>query len=307
MAARAGATLLDPEFVQFHPTALVSTLDPMPLLTEALRGAGAVLVDENGTRYMPGEHPDAELAPRDVVARANWRRRASGKAVFLDATHLGDSFPDRFPTVFAAAMDSGIDPRIEPMSVNATAHYHMGGIEVDENGRTSLPGLYAVGETAATRLHGANRLASNSLLEGLVFGTRAAADAQQLGDYSSELEPARVPASAFNVDDEDDATAVAALRALMWEHVGVERDATGLNAARAKLDDLLPRLERGPSARNLATVAGIVIETALDRTESRGGHFRRDFPETDPAWRRHTTYRPHQVTATTLVASAVAA
>ncbi len=300
MAARAGATLLDPEFVQFHPTALVSDLDPMPLLTEALRGAGAVLVDESGSRFMPAEHPDAELAPRDVVARANWRRRAAGKAVFLDATLIGDTFPDRFPTVFAAAMDAGIDPRIDPMPVNATAHYHMGGIEVDEHGRTSLPGLYAVGETAATRLHGANRLASNSLLEGLVFGARAAADAGELGDHRSELEPAVVPASAFNVSDEDDAAAVAGLRALMWEHVGVERDAGGLERARTELAALLPRLEEGPTARNLATVAGVAIATALARTESRGGHYRSDFPETDPAWRRHTTYRLQPIADTTL-------
>jgi len=307
MAARAGATLLDPEFVQFHPTALVTTLDPMPLLTEALRGAGAVLVDENSTRFMPNEHPHAELAPRDVVARANWRRRAAGTAVYLDATHLGDSFPDRFPTVFAAAMDAGIDPRIDPMPVNATAHYHMGGIEVDENGRTSLPGLYAVGETAATRLHGANRLASNSLLEGLVFGARAAADARQLADHTAEFEPARVAESALNVAADDDAAAVASLRALMWEHVGVERDAAGLETARTKLADLLPRLEMGPSARNLATVAGVVIETALARTESRGGHYRSDFPETDPTWRRHTTYRPAREATTTLERAVVAA
>jgi L-aspartate oxidase len=307
MAARAGATLLDPEFVQFHPTALVSPLDPMPLLTEALRGAGAVLVDEDGIRYMPGEHPDADLAPRDVVARANWRRRASGNAVFLDATLVGDGFPERFPTVFATAMDAGIDPRTEPMPVNATAHYHMGGIEVDEHGRTSLPGLYAVGETAATRLHGANRLASNSLLEGLVFGARAAADALRHAGDGLELEPAMVPLSACKVAVEDDAAAVATLRALMWEHVGVERDATGLLAARTDLADLVPRLERGPSARNLATVAHVVIEAALQRTESRGGHYRADFPETDPAWRRHTTYRLSPVGKTTLGRAMVAA
>ncbi len=306
MAGRAGATLLDPEFVQFHPTALVSPLDPMPLLTEALRGAGAVLVDESGNRYMMGEHPDAELAPRDVVARANWRRRAAGTAVFLDATHLGDGFPGRFPTVFAAAMDAGINPRREAMPVNAAAHYHMGGIQVDEHGRTSLPGLYAIGETAATRLHGANRLASNSLLEGLVFGARAAADAARRGDFVG-FEPAMVPLSALNVDDADDAAAVTALRQLMWDNVGVERDASGLLAARARLATLLPRLERGPSARNLATVSGVVIAAALQRTESRGGHYRSDFPNRDPARRHHTTYRPIPAATTTLQAATVAA
>ncbi len=306
MAARAGATLLDPEFVQFHPTALVSPLDPMPLLTEALRGAGAVLVDESGNRYMTGEHRDAELAPRDVVARANWRRRAAGTAVFLDATHLGESFPDRFPTVFAAAMDAGIDPRSEAMPVNAAAHYHMGGIQVDEDGRTSLPGLYAIGETAATRLHGANRLASNSLLEGLVFGARAAADAPRRGAIVG-FEPAIVPLSAHTVDDADDAAAVTALRQLMWDNVGVARDASGLLAARARLATLLPRLERGPSARNLATVAGVVIAAALRRTESRGGHYRADFPNRDPAWRHHTTFRPIPAATTTLPGATVAA
>lgn len=307
MAARAGANLLDPEFVQFHPTALVSPLDPMPLLTEALRGAGAVLIDESGTRYMLDEHPDAELAPRDVVARANWRRRAAGTAVFLDATHLEDSFPACFPTVFASAMDAGIDPRVDVMPVNAAAHYHMGGIEVDENGQTSLPGLYAVGETAATRLHGANRLASNSLLEGLVFGARAAADAQRHSDFAAESPAATVPSSALNVDDADDAVAVADLRALMWAHVGVERDAAGLLSARAKLADLVPRLVRGPSARNLARVAEVVIDAALQRTESRGGHYRSDFPRADPAWRHHTDYHPQRETEMPLQPSALAA
>jgi L-aspartate oxidase len=201
MAARAGALLVDLEFVQFHPTALAPSpvpgplapkpvlgLDtsagpaafpgaPLPLLTEALRGEGAVLIDDEGTRFMNGEHPDRELAPRDVVARAIWKRLQAGRKVFLDArAAVGERFPQRFPTVFALCRQHGVDPRVEPMPVVPAAHYHMGGVAVDASGRTSLPGLWACGEVAATGAHGANRLASNSLLEALVFGARVAAD-----------------------------------------------------------------------------------------------------------------------------------
>jgi L-aspartate oxidase len=178
MAARAGARLADLEFVQFHPTALaVAGGGRLPLLTEALRGEGAVLVDGAGRRFMLEEHPLAELAPRDVVARAIHRRLAAGEGVFLDArVAIGDRFPERFPTVFQAARDAGLDPRREPLPVVPAAHYHMGGVVTDERGRTSLPGLWACGETAATGVHGANRLASNSLLEALVFGARVAGD-----------------------------------------------------------------------------------------------------------------------------------
>ncbi len=173
MGARAGAGLADLEFVQFHPTALDTGRDPMPLLTEALRGEGAVLVDGSGERFMVGEHPDAELAPRDVVARAIYRRRQAGSPVYLDATPVGGSFPDRFPTVFELCMEDGIDPRREPVPVAPAAHYHMGGVAADLDGRSSLPGLWAVGEVARSGVHGANRLASNSLLEATVFGERA--------------------------------------------------------------------------------------------------------------------------------------
>jgi L-aspartate oxidase len=291
MAARAGAQLLDPEFVQFHPTALDSPLDPMPLLTEALRGAGAVLVDGRGERFMLREHPDAELAPRDVVARANWARRDAGDDVYLDATHLGATFPDRFPTVFAAAIEAGIDPRSERLPVSPAAHYHMGGIAVDANGRSSLPGLYAVGETAATKLHGANRLASNSLLEGLVFGERVAQDARRLTDSADTSAPLTVPHTALSVESDDEA-AMAALRTMMWDNVGVVRSAGGLDHGRTTLRHLAPRLETGPTARNLGVVAGVVIETATARIESRGGHFRSDYPDLDETWARHTTVTP---------------
>ncbi len=292
MAIRTGLRIVDPEFVQFHPTALDSPVDPMPLLTEALRGAGAVLVDESGRRFMVGEHPDAELAPRDIVARANWHRRNQGSSVFLDATHLGATFPDRFPTVFASAMEAGIDPRTDLLPVSPAAHYHMGGIAVDSNGRTSRPGLYAVGETAATRLHGANRLASNSLLEGLVFGARVAADARDLHESMDSGAPLVVPQSTFDVDSQDDAETMTALRTTMWNHVGVVRNATGLDQAAATLECLAPRTGVGPISRNLATVANAVVGAAKARTESRGGHFRSDYPSLDSTWHRHTEIMP---------------
>ncbi|HEY2739625.1 MAG TPA: L-aspartate oxidase, partial [Thermoanaerobaculia bacterium] len=181
MAARAGARLADVEFVQFHPTALAAGDDlsgePLPLLTEALRGEGAVLLDGEGRRFMLSEHPDAELAPRDVVARAIWKRLVAGDRIVLDTREaVGESFPEHFPRVFELCQEHGLDPRVEPMPVAPAAHYHMGGIWVDANGRTTLPGLWACGEVTATGAHGANRLASNSLLEALVFGARVADD-----------------------------------------------------------------------------------------------------------------------------------
>ncbi len=177
LAWRAGARLVDLEFVQFHPTALDVGADPMPLLTEALRGAGATLVDEEGRRLLVDAGPQAELLPRDVVARALWSALASGRRALLDAREaVGESFPERFPTVFESCRRHGLDPRLEPIPVAPAAHYHMGGVDVDLDGRTSVPGLWAAGEVACTGVHGANRLASNSLLEALVFGARVAGE-----------------------------------------------------------------------------------------------------------------------------------
>jgi len=290
VAARAGARLVDLEFVQFHPTALAAGADPMPLLTEALRGEGAVLIDELGERFMPAEHPDAELAPRDVVARAIWRRLAAGGRVFLDAREaVGERFPERFPTVFGLCQESGLDPRVEPIPVAPAAHYHMGGIAVDAHGRTSLPGLWACGEVAATGAHGANRLASNSLLEALVFGARVAED------LAADLSRARpLPATGATApapvlaDPEADAALALAVRTLMWEQVGVVRDGRGLTAAVAALDRLAAEHPHAAGeARNLLAAARMVTAAALARRESRGGHYRADHPAADPAWRRH--------------------
>jgi L-aspartate oxidase len=301
MAIRAGARIADPEFMQFHPTALRSTLDPMPLLTEALRGAGAQLVDDTGHRFMLDEHPDAELAPRDIVARANWRRLQEGHDVYLDATQLGDSFPERFPTVFASAIDAGIDPRSEWLPVSPAAHYHMGGIDVDDAGRASLQGLYVCGEAAATGLHGANRLASNSLLEGLVFGAEVAAAIKDDGLTLSQ-KPFRVPVSTLRVGLDDDREAIAGIRRLMWDYVGVMRTGAGMERAQTELASLAARAGRSAAGRNMAAVAELVATTALARQESRGGHYRLDFPETDPTHAVHTRVTPEPETTVELPA-----
>ena len=294
MAARAGARLVDLEFVQFHPTAL-ATGDregaPLPLLTEALRGEGAVLIDQNGRRFMPGEHPDAELAPRDIVARAIWRRLAAGGEVFLDAVEaVGESFPARFPQVFQLCRERGVDPRAEPLPVAPAAHYHMGGVWVDADGRTSLPGLWACGEVTATGAHGANRLASNSLLEALVFGSRVA---DSLRATPPPAEPFRAAnlriAKGFDRDETaaSDTELTIAVRRLMWEKVGLVREENGLIDALTELDRLAASHPNASGeARNLLAVARLVTAAALARQESRGGHFRADLPAPDPAWER---------------------
>src|ERR1700761_137341 len=226
MAARAGAVIADAEFVQFHPTAIAIGRDPAPLATEALRGEGATLIDETGRRFMPAIHADAELAPRDVVARAIHREIARGHKVFLDCREaISSKFADRFPTVYAACMSAGIDPAMQPIPVAPAAHYHMGGIASDARGRTTLEGLWAVGECASTGLHGANRLASNSLLEGLVFGARVADDiraniAQGIARGTPPA-PERFAAPA----------PPHVLRDAMTRLVGLERDEEGLRDA----------------------------------------------------------------------------
>src|ERR1700719_1258324 len=177
IAARAGAVIADPEFVQFHPTAIMVGRDPAPLATEALRGEGATLINDHGERFMQARHPLAELAPRDVVARAVFAEIAARHGAFLDATTaLGAHFAEKFPTVYASCIAAGIDPATQPIPVAPAAHYHMGGILVDDHGRTSLTGLWAGGEVSSTGAHGANRLASNSLLEAVVFAARIAED-----------------------------------------------------------------------------------------------------------------------------------
>ena len=281
MAARAGAVIADPEFVQFHPTAIDIGRDPAPLATEALRGEGAILVDETGRRFMLEVHKDAELAPRDVVARALHRERMAGHKTFLDCTQaVGAAFAQRFPTVYGACKSAGVDPATQPIPVAPATHYHMGGIASDARARSSLDGLWAVGECAATGLHGANRLASNSLLEGVVFGARAAEDiAASVAPRTARGTP---PApKRFNSPAPPHV-----LRDAMTRLVGLERDRDGLTEALG----IIGQVERAGGSEaallNMTAAAKLVTAAALNRRESRGGHYRSDYPNADPASKR---------------------
>lgn len=278
MAARAGAVIADPEFVQFHPTAIAVDKDPAPLATEALRGEGSILVDETGRRFMLAVHEKAELAPRDVVARAIHREIAAGHKVFLDCTKsVGTEFPHHFPTVYEACREAGIDPVSEPIPVAPAAHYHMGGIATNQHGRTSLEGLWAVGECACTGLHGANRLASNSLLEGLVFGARAAEDIQ------SHSAPQTAHGSLPPPVHYAAPPVPRALREVMSRLVGLERTETGLTEALARIGQIERAGCYEPSLLNMTATARLVVVGALARRESRGGQTRTDYPQTASA------------------------
>ena len=266
LAALAGASIADPEFVQFHPTAIDTDLDPAPLASEALRGEGAVLIDAQGQRFMGLRHPMGDLAPRDVVARAIHQQIALGRGAFLDAREaVGAHFPDVFPAVFAACMAGGIDPRIQPIPIAPAAHYHMGGVATDAMGATAIPGLFAAGECASTGVHGANRLASNSLLEAAVFGTRAGKAASDM------IDPGSTPKAAQPAPDLP-APAMSLLRAAMSRDAGVVRDAAGLTRLVGFIDDL----ERRHGASPPVLAARLVAAAALTRRESRGAHFRDD-------------------------------
>ncbi|MCW0216553.1 MAG: L-aspartate oxidase [Pseudonocardia sp.] len=288
LALRAGATAADLEFVQFHPTVLYTgpAVGRRPLVTEAVRGEGAVLRDRTGTRFMVGIHPLADLAPRDVVAAAITRRMAETGAdcMFLDATAL-DGFAERFPTVFASCREAGIDPRREPIPVTPAAHYACGGIVADVDGRTSVPGLYAAGEVARTGLHGANRLASNSLLEGLVVAERAVrAIAADLAVPRSAPSGLIVPAPAVAVADRG------IVQRAMSVFAGIGRDAAGLAAASDVVEAatrLATPIDRaGVEDAALTLLAQAVLAAAGTRRETRGCHVRTDFPERDDVWQR---------------------
>ncbi|HEX3369447.1 MAG TPA: L-aspartate oxidase [Candidatus Cybelea sp.] len=299
MAARAGAMLADMEFVQFHPTALAIGRDPMPLVTEAVRGEGATLVNDLGERFMLAIHPDAELAPRDVVARAIFEQQQRGRTVGLDArTAIGASFPQAFPTVFRFCSEAGIDPRLQNIPVAPAAHYHMGGIAVDEWGRTSLDGLWACGETSATGVHGANRLASNSLLEALVYGSRVASDISGIRRQIPSLDRAHVPPGRGLVEgacDMTEAQAIDDLRNVMYANVGLVRNEAGLREAARRIAEL----ERVPAGvtplRNLLVAARLIAEAALARRESRGSHYRSDYPQADEALAKRSFTRLRSV------------
>ncbi|MGP9812438.1 L-aspartate oxidase [Rhodopseudomonas sp. NSM] len=280
IAARAGAVIADPEFVQFHPTAIMVGRDPAPLATEALRGEGATLINGRGERFMPALHPLAELAPRDIVARGVFAEVAAGRGAFLDATQaIGAKFAHEFPTVYESCVSAGIDPATQPIPIAPAAHYHMGGVAVDTRGRTSLKGLWAAGEVSCTGAHGANRLASNSLLEAVVYAARIAEDiaGTELRAATGRFDPG-APAREAALDPAQEQS----LRATMSSRVGVIRDRDGLSDAVRAFAAL--EAEAGSSAlSNMATTALLVATAALARTESRGAHFRSDFPTEDPA------------------------
>ncbi|MGB6985263.1 MAG: L-aspartate oxidase [Candidatus Aquilonibacter sp.] len=288
MAARADAMLSDMEFVQFHPTALAIGADPMPLVTEAVRGEGAILVNDLGERFMLAIHPDAELGPRDVVARAIFEQLQCGRLVGLDArASIGDKFPAEFPTVFGFCQAAGIDPRLARIPVAPAAHYFMGGVAVDEWGRASLPGLWACGECSASGVHGANRLASNSLLEALVYGSRVAesiAASPRTEPHDASLDFVYPEPSRRARDDKDESQAIADLRNVMYANVGLVRNEFGLREALSRIEALEVSFPCAANElRNLLVVGRLVAEAALARKESRGSHYRSDYPLADEA------------------------
>jgi L-aspartate oxidase len=305
IAARAGAIIADPEFVQFHPTAIMAGRDPAPLATEALRGEGATLINENGERFMLERHPLAELAPRDIVARGVFAEIAAGHGAFLDTREaLGTHFAENFPTVHASCMAAGIDPVKEPIPVAPAAHYHMGGIAADAHGRTSLQGLWAGGEVSSTGAHGANRLASNSLLEAVVYAARIAED---IAGHAIAA-PARVPATLMGQPNGAMCPlAEKNLRTMMTAHVGVIRDAEHLTEA-VRAFAAIERDADNIALRNMATTALLVAASAWARRESRGAHFRIDYPVEKPALahRTMTTLRAAREIAAQLSESAPA-
>ncbi len=290
MAALAGALIRDPEFVQFHPTALDIGRDPAPLATEALRGEGAWLVNRAGHRFMFDHHRDGELAPRDVVARGVLAEINAGRGAFLDCrVAIGAHFAEKFPTVYAACRGAGIDPVTQVVPIAPAQHYHMGGVLTDAQGQTSLPGLYAVGEVASTGVHGANRLASNSLLEAVVFAARAAA---ALKEHDAEA-VVLSPCATQSVPEADgEGARFQAIRTAMQQKVGVLRDGEGLASALIAIHEALASAV-SPNGCNALVAAELVTIGALLRHESRGGHFRTDFPlAQSPA--RHTVFTLHQ-------------
>ncbi|MBL4854082.1 MAG: L-aspartate oxidase [Robiginitomaculum sp.] len=283
MAAVHGAVIRDPEFVQFHPTAIDIDQDPNPLATEALRGEGAVLVTADGKRFMDKYHKDGELAPRDDVSRAVFAQIQKGEPPFLDCrAAVGAHFPEEFPTVFASCMSAGIDPRTDLIPIAPAVHYHMGGIMTDDEGRSNLPGLWAVGECAATGVHGANRLASNSLLEAIVFGNRAA-NAINTEDHPKRQADHIGPQPWLAMTPDVSET----LRIAMTKYCGVLRDADGLNT----LLDIIAELTDQVGEANPLIAARFIASGALAREESRGGHTRTDFPdEVEPPRSSYITY-----------------
>ena len=295
MAYFAGAEMADMEFVQFHPTALDLEKAPRFLLSEAMRGEGGILKNKYGERFMPRYDERAELAPRDIVARSivAEMRRTGTRNVFLDMTALAEEFlKHRFPKIYATCAAYGLNIATDPLPVSPASHYCMGGIRTDLWGRSTLPGLYAAGEVTCTGVHGANRLASNSLLEGLVFGARAGAAAAEDSRQLAVVRMQQVPNdSALRTSHSALSTAVKKrIKRVMWERVGIIRDRASLARAIKEFDQIASG-NLSTSSRNFVTLAKLVATAALWREESRGGHFRSDFPEQHEEWRVHSVQR----------------
>ena len=297
LAAEVGAVLSDLEFVQFHPTALDIGLDPAPLATEALRGDGARLVNDLGEYFMDDDHPMKDLAPRDIVSRSIFKQLQKGRTVYLDCT---DIETEKFPALCTACEKVGIDPQKTPVPVRPATHYHMGGIDTDEHGRTSIVGLWAVGEVGATGLHGANRLASNSLMEALVMGQRAGRD---IVSIFSRLKADTVPAveqpTVMRFNPELRQVYIKHLRQTMSTCVGVARDESDLKEAIDVFQDVMDETQDiDLDIYDRALVGYLIASDALKRTESRGGHYRIDYPQSEKSW-KHRSYRVYKHTHTT--------
>ena len=286
MALRAGAYLFDMEFVQFHPTALATEATQMPLISEAVRGEGARLLNAEGIRFM-SESILAGAGSRDVVARAIFAQMQQGSQVYLDATHLGENFPSRFPGIFAICMERGIDPRRELIPVAPAAHFIMGGVRTDLNGATSVPGLFACGEVACTGVHGANRLASNSLLEGLVFAERVAQTVKNAPFLTARAHTMAKPAvdpmiSPIALQATPAKELIQELQKIMWDNVGIERSASSLEQAIARIDSLAAQdAAHTFPAYNMLTVAKAIAGAALMREESRGRPLPKGLPRSE--------------------------
>ncbi len=303
MAAQAGAVIADAEFVQFHPTAIDAGKDPVPLATEALRGEGALLVNSAGERFMLPLHEDAELAPRDIVARAVFEQLQEGKGAFLDCREaIGADFKEHFPSVYQHCQDMDIDPSCDLIPVAPAVHYHMGGVFTDAVGRTTLNGLWACGEAASTGLHGANRLASNSLLEAMVFADRVARDISELFQFQpldnqsvkADLFEQKRPTANDNLKHSDsmkahhEIKAITEIRTLMYDAAGLKRNAEDLAEALQQLTFIGERHRNNMTIHNMVCAGQFILVGAFARQESRGGHFRSDFPQREVAFAKRT-------------------
>jgi L-aspartate oxidase len=303
MAHRAGAEISDMEFIQFHPTALYVKKAPRFLLSEALRGEGAYLRNIELDRFMGKYHPLGELAPRDVVARAIMHEmevsHAKDAFVYLDLTHLkAEKVQKRFPRIYATCLQYNVDITEDMIPIRPAAHYSMGGVRTDLNGRTNLAGLYAAGEAAATGVHGANRLASNSLLEGLVYGARAGkAMREELKRGRKPSSPPKKAASQNGPVDAGVEELIGQIQDIMWKDAGIVRTRAGMTGAIKALEALAPRVasphsRRAWEAANLRLAGLLVVRAALGREESRGAHYRTDYPlHDDKKFLKHSVFK----------------